>query len=147
MRLLAVENFVYQQLCGKLSHIRTCGTNAMTINTLNNWNVVHGNSPDDGRYVACIEGEVLSTNSRFPKASRIRTSYLTYYEMHASSMVVVTVHGSEYLLGNPGSSEYLALEFFKRFLPERKGAPVPEFDGVRTHVIAYTESADPEDAE
>lgn len=113
--------------------------NAMSINTLNNWNVVHGKAPDDGRAVVCIEGDVISTNPRFPKASRIRTSYLICYEMHASSMVVVTIHGSEYLLGNPAPSESRSLEFFKGVLTERKRGPAPQFNAVQTQVIAFRE--------
>ena len=116
----------------------------MSINTLNNWKVVHGKAPDDSRDVVCIEGNVLSTNARFPNASRIRTSYLICYEMHASSMVVVTIHGSEYLLGNPAPSESRPLEFFKQFLAERKRGTVPQFDGVQTQLISYREDEGPE---
>ena len=114
----------------------------MGINTLNNWKVVHGNSPENGKYVASLEGEVLGTNSRFPAASIIRTSYLTCYEMRESSMVVVTVRGSEYLLGKPSPSEYLPPEFLKSFLPERKGELAPEFDGMQSHIVAYAETDD-----
>ena len=59
--------------------------------------------------------------------------------MHASSMVVATIHGSEYLLGNPAPSESRSLEFFKQFLPERKRSLVSQFNGVQTQVIAYRE--------
>lgn len=112
----------------------------MSINTLNNWKIVHGNAPDDGRYVACLEAEVLGTNPRFPSASIIRTSFLTCYEMRDSAMVVVTLRGSEYVLGNPRPSEYLTPDFLKSFLPERKLAPPPEFDGTQSHVVAYVEN-------
>lgn len=112
----------------------------MSINTLRNWKFVHAHAPDDGRYVACIEGEVLGTNSRFPSSSVIRTSYLTCYEVHGASMLVVTVRGSEYLLGSPRPGEHLPPEFLKSFLPERKEAPAPRFDGIRTQIITAAET-------
>lgn len=111
-----------------------------SIHVLNNWKVVHTKAQDDGRYLACIEGAVMGTNPRFPGASIIRTSYLVAYEMHASSMVVVTARGSEYLLGKPHATEYLTQDFFKTFLSERKEAPAPNFDGTRSHVVAHVDN-------
>lgn len=120
------------------------------MNILDNWKIIHAKAPDDGRYVACIEGMVASSNPRFPGSSIIRTSYVTSYEMHDESMLVITARRSEYLLGVRHPSEYLTEDFLKSFLPERTRATSEEFDAARSHVIAFTENEyarhDPEPA-
>lgn len=110
------------------------------MNILDNWKIIHAKAPEDGRYVACIEGLVASSNPRFPGSSVIRTSYLTGYERHGESLLVVTARRSEYLLGKRHPGEYLTEDFLKSFLPERKHAPAPVFDGVRSQIIAYAEN-------
>lgn len=117
-----------------------------TRNVLNQWKIVHSKAPEDGRYVACIEGQVNSSNPRFPKASVIRTSYLTAYLIEAGLFIVVTARRSEYVLGTRYSSEFLTQDFLKSFLPERKQVPAsPGFDGVGSQIIAYRESDDRDD--
>ena len=107
------------------------------MHTLNNWKVIHAKAPDTGRYVACVEGEVQGTNPRFPKASIIRTSHVTAYEVQGESMIVVTARGSEYRLGKPHPEEKLSQSFFKSFLPERKAPEASAFDGAQSHVIGF----------
>lgn len=112
------------------------------MNVLNNWKIIHSKTPDDGKYVACIEGLVASSNPRFPEASTIRTSYITCYEMQGSSMLVITVRGSEYLLGTSRPSERFAESFLKSILPERQRALllIPKFDPATSHVISFAET-------
>lgn len=114
------------------------------MNVLNNWKIIHAKAPDDGRYVACIEGLVASSNPRFPAASVIRTSYLMSYEMHGATMAVITSRRSEYLLGTRHPDEFLNEDFLKSILPERSQAPTPApaFDGVRSQIVAYAAGGD-----
>ena len=109
------------------------------MHVLNNWKVIHTKAPDDGRYVACVEGYVQGVNPRFPGSSRIRTSFLTSYEIQGSSLVVVTSRGSEYLLGTPSPGEYLTEDFLKSFLPDRKHVQTPMFDAAPTQILPYAE--------
>jgi hypothetical protein len=111
------------------------------MNLLNNWKIIHAKAPEDGRYVACIEGLVASSNPRFPAASRIRTSYVTCYEMHGSSMAVITARRSEYLLGTRDPGEFLNEDFLKTILPERTQPPVatPVFDAAQSQLLATPE--------
>ena len=112
-----------------------------TRNVLNHWKIVHAKAPENGLYVACIEGQVASSNPRFPQASIIRTSYLTAYEIEANSFVVVTARRSEYVLGTRNPSEFLAEDFLKSILPERKQAPTPPaFDGLGSQIIAFSDT-------
>lgn len=115
-------------------------------NVLNHWKIIHAKSPENGQYVACIEGQVASSNPRFPQSSVIRTSYLTAYEIEADSFVVITARRSEYVLGTRNSTEFLAEDFLKSFLPERKQAAIPAaFDGVGSQIIAYRETDNQDD--
>jgi hypothetical protein len=109
------------------------------MNILNDWKIVHAKAPDDGRYVACIEGKVASTNPRFPGSSVIRTSYVISYEMHDGAMLVVTARRSEYLLGKRHPGEYLSEDFLKSFLSERVNEPALGFDAECSQIIAYAE--------
>jgi len=107
-------------------------------NVLNHWKIIHAKAPENGQYLACIEGEVASSNPRYPQASIIRTSYLTAYEIEADSFVVITARRSEYVLGTRNAHEYLTEDFLKSILPERKHiAPPPAFDGAGSHIIGY----------
>jgi hypothetical protein len=116
-------------------------TEMKTCNVLNHWKIVHAKVPENGQYVACIEGQVASSNPRFPEASTIRTSYLTAYEIEANLFVVVTARRSEYVLGTRHPSEFLTEDFLKSFLPERKQAPPPlAFDSASSQIIAYGEN-------
>lgn len=112
------------------------------MNLLTNWKIIHAKAPEDGRYVACIEGLVASSNPRFPSASLIRTSYLTSYEMHASSMLVITARRSEYLLGTRDPAEFLNEDFLRTILPERTQppAPTPVFDAACSQVLAFADT-------
>jgi len=110
------------------------------MNILDDWKIIHAKAPEDGRYVACIEGKVASSNPRFPGSSVIRTSYLTGYEFHGDSMLVITMRRSEYLLGQRHPAEYLTEDFLKSFLSERVELPTPAFDAVHSQIIAYVES-------
>lgn len=107
------------------------------MNILDDWKIIHAKAPEDGRYVACIEGKVASSNPRFPGASIIRTSYLTGYEIHDGFMLVITLRRSEYLLGRRHPSEYLTEDFLKSFLSERIELPSPTFDAVHSQIVAY----------
>jgi hypothetical protein len=106
-------------------------------NVLNRWKIIHAKAPENGQYLACIEGEVASSNPRYPQASIIRTSYLTAYEIEADSFVVITARRSEYVLGTRNTQEFLTEDFLKSILPERKQAPSPAFDGAGSHIIGY----------
>ena len=111
-----------------------------TRNVLNHWKIIHAKAPENGQYLACIEGEVASSNPRFPQASIIRTSYLTAYEIEAGSFVVITARRSEYVLGTRDPLEFLTEDFLKTILPERKQAPSPSsFDGEGSQIIAFRE--------
>ncbi|MGB4066111.1 MAG: hypothetical protein WBK19_19975 [Azonexus sp.] len=111
-----------------------------TRNVLNHWKIIHAKAPENGLYLACIEGEVASSNPRFPQASIIRTSYLTAYEMEAESFVVITARRSEYVLGTRDPLEFLTEDFLKSILPERKQNSSPSiFDGAGSQIIAYNE--------
>jgi len=111
-----------------------------TRNVLNHWKIVHAKAPENGQYVACIEGEVASSNPRFPQASIIRTSYLTAYEIETNAFVVITARRSEYVLGTRHSAEFLTEDFLKSFLPERKQAPPPAaFDGSGSQIITFAD--------
>jgi len=112
------------------------------MNILDDWKIIHAKAPEDGRYVACIEGKVASSNPRFPGSSVIRTSYLTGYEFHGDAMLVITMRRSEYLLGTRHPAEYLTEDFLKSFLSERVELPTPAFDAVHSQIIAYVESDD-----
>lgn len=107
------------------------------MHVLNNWKVIHAKAPEDGRYVACIEGYVDGVNPRFPGASRVRTSYLTAYEIEGSALIVVTARGSEYRLGTPSPGEYLTADFLKSFLPNRSLVRAPAFDATPTQIVSY----------
>ncbi|MBT9522594.1 MAG: hypothetical protein IV101_17110 [Dechloromonas sp.] len=111
-----------------------------TRNVLNHWKIIHAKAPENGQYLACIEGEVASSNPRFPQASIIRTSYLTAYEIEANSFVVITARRSEYVLGARDPLEFLTEDFLKTILPERKQAPSPStFDAEGSQIIAFRE--------
>lgn len=111
-----------------------------TRNVLNHWKIIHAKAPENGQYLACIEGEVASSNPRFPQASIIRTSYLTAYEIEANSFVVITARRSEYVLGIRDPLEFLTEDFLKSILPERKQAPSPSsFDGADSQIIAFND--------
>jgi hypothetical protein len=111
-----------------------------TRNVLNNWKIIHAKAPENGQYLACIEGEVASSNPRFPQASIIRTSYLTAYEIEANSFVVITARRSEYVLGKRDSSEFLTEDFLKSILSERKHAQSPStFDAEGSQIVAFRE--------
>ncbi|MFH1660157.1 MAG: hypothetical protein ABIG35_12690 [Pseudomonadota bacterium] len=111
-----------------------------TRNVLNHWKIIHAKAPENGQYLACIEGEVASSNPRFPQASIIRTSYLTAYEIEAGSFVVITARRSEYVLGPRDPLEFLTEDFLKSILPERKQVQSPStFDGAGSQIIAYNE--------
>jgi hypothetical protein len=115
-------------------------------NVLDQWKIIHAKAPDDGQYVACIEGLVASSNPRFPQSSVIRTSYLTTYEIEGDKFIVVTARRSEYVLGTRNTQEFLSEDFLKSILPERKQAPLPPlFDGSGTQILAYCED-DSQDA-
>lgn len=101
---------------------------------LNNWKVLKL-AAEDGKQLICIEGRVHGSNPRFQGSSLIRTSYVTCYQMNASSMVITTAHGSEYLLGKPDPSEQCTEQFLMDCLPEKKQAPPAPFDGVHTQVM------------
>jgi hypothetical protein len=117
-----------------------------TRNVLNHWKIVHAKAPENGQYVACIEGQVASSNPRFPQSSIIRTSYLTAYEIEGHRFVVITARRSEYVLGTRNTSEFLSEEFLMSFLPERKTAPPPSaFDGVGSQIVAYRETDNQDD--
>lgn len=117
-----------------------------TRNVLNDWKIVHAKAPDGGQYVACIEGQVASSNPRFPQASVIRTSYLTAYEVDADRFVVITARRSEYVLGTRSTAEFLSEDFLKSFLPERKHAPqAAAFDGVGSQIVAYSDAQNLDD--
>jgi hypothetical protein len=112
-----------------------------TRNVLDNWKIIHAKAPESGQYLACIEGEVASSNPRFPQASIIRTSYLTAYEIEADSFVVVTARRSEYVLGRRDSLEFLTEDFLKSVLPERKHAPSSStFDAEGSQIVAFREN-------
>jgi hypothetical protein len=112
-----------------------------TRNVLNHWKIVHAKAPEDGQYVACIEGQVASSNPRFPQSSIIRTSYLTAYEIDNDRFVVITARRSEYVLGTRNTSEFLTEDFLKSFLPKRNLAPIPSaFDGAGSQIVAYREN-------
>jgi hypothetical protein len=107
-------------------------------NVLNHWKIIHAKAPENGQYVACIEGQVASSNPRYPQSSVIRTSYLTAYEIEADSFVVITARRSEYVLGTRNTKEFLTEDFLRSFLPERKHAtPPPAFDGAGSQIIGY----------
>ncbi|MFZ2971951.1 MAG: hypothetical protein WA049_04870 [Ferribacterium limneticum] len=111
-----------------------------TRNVLNHWKIIHAKAPENGQYLACIEGEVASSNPRFPQASIIRTSYLTAYEIDASAFIVITARRSEYVLGTRDPSEFLTEDFLKSILPERKQTPSPSsFDAEGSQIIGYRE--------
>jgi len=110
------------------------------MNILNDWKIIHAKAPDDGRYVACIEGKVASSNPRFPGSSIIRTSHLTGYELHGGSMLVITARRSEYLLGRRHPGEYLSEDFLRSFLSERVNDPVSSFDATSSQIVAYVEN-------
>lgn len=111
-----------------------------TRNVLNHWKIIHAKAPENGQYLACIEGEVASSNPRFPQASVIRTSYLTAYEIEATSFVVITARRSEYVLGTRDPLEFLTEDFLKSILPERKQVQPPApFDGAGSQIVAYNE--------
>ncbi|WP_310493378.1 hypothetical protein [Dechloromonas sp.] len=111
-----------------------------TRNVLNHWKIIHAKAPENGQYLACIEGEVASSNPRFPQASIIRTSYLTAYEIEANSFVVITARRSEYVLGARDPLEFLTEDFLKTILPERKQATSPStFDAEGSQIIAFRE--------
>lgn len=93
-----------------------------TRNVLNQWKIIHAQAPENGMEVVCIEGQVASSNPRFPHSSTIRTSYLTAYELDACAFVVITSRRSEYVLGTRHPAEYLSEEYLKYFLPERADA-------------------------
>ncbi|NTV68613.1 MAG: hypothetical protein HGA71_00565 [Azonexaceae bacterium] len=114
-----------------------------TRNVLNRWKIIHAKAPENGQYLACIEGEVASSNPRFPQASIIRTSYLTAYEIEGTSFVVITARRSEYVLGTRNPLEFLTDDFLKSVLPERKKAPsASNFDGAGSQIVAYNEIDD-----
>jgi hypothetical protein len=102
---------------------------------INNWRVLHVAAPD-GRRLLCIEGRVHGSNPRFRYSSLIRTSYLTAYQREESSMVIITSHGSEYLLGKHDPAEHFTERLITECLPERKQAPPARFDGVQTQVLS-----------
>jgi len=109
-------------------------------NVLNHWKIIHAKSPENGQYLACIEGQVASSNPRYPQSSIIRTSYLTAYEIDANSFVVITARRSEYVLGSRNHLEFLTEDFLKSILPERKHAPPsPAFDGAGSQIIGYSD--------
>jgi hypothetical protein len=117
-----------------------------TRNVLNHWKIIHAKDSETGQYIACIEGQVASSNPRFPQSSIIRTSYLTAYETHENSFIVITARRSEYVLGTRNSSEYLSEDFLKSFLPERKLAPQPSpFDGAGSQIISYRDDEEQND--
>lgn len=101
---------------------------------LNNWKVLKL-AAADGEQTICIEGRVHGSNPRFQGSSLIRTSCVTCYEMNASSMVITTAHGSEYLLGKPDPSEQCSEQSLMACLPEKKKAPPAVFNGVHTQVM------------
>lgn len=111
-----------------------------TRNVLNDWKIIHAKAPENGQYLACIEGEVASSNPRFPQASIIRTSYLSAYEIEAGLFVVITARRSEYVLGKRNPSEFLTEDFLKSILPERKQVPAPStFDAEDSQIVAFRE--------
>lgn len=110
------------------------------MNILDDWKIIHAKAPDDGRYVACIEGRVASTNPRFPGSSIIRTSYVVGYEMHDGAMLVITARRSEYLLGKRHPGEYLSEDFLKSFLSQRVNEPPLVFDAACSQIVGYAES-------
>lgn len=111
-----------------------------TRNVLHHWKIIHAKSPESGQYLASIEGEVASSNPRFPQASIIRTSYLTAYEIEAGSFIVITARRSEYVLGTRDSAEFLTEDFLKSILPERKHTPSSSsFDAEGSQIIGFRE--------
>jgi hypothetical protein len=107
---------------------------------LNNWKVLKLTAPD-GRPLICIEGRVYGSKPRFPCSSLIRTSSVTCYQVEASSMIIVTSRGSEYLLGKSDPSEPFTEQLLMDCLPKREQAPPARFDGVQTQIISYAPDA------
>ena len=52
-------------------------------------------------------------------------------------MVIVTSHGSEYVLGKHDPSERFTERCLMEFLPERKLVPPARLEGVQTQVLSY----------
>jgi len=103
---------------------------------LNNWKVLKVAAPD-GKSLICIEGRVYGSNPRFPHSALIRTSSVTCYQREASSMVIITSRGSEYLLGRPDPSEPHAEQVLVDCLPQKVEAVAARYDGLRTQVISH----------
>jgi len=106
------------------------------MNILNNWKTLELLTRE-GETLVCIEGRVYGSNPRFPSSSHIRTSPLIGYSFEASSMVVLTKRGSEYLLGKPDSSQPFAQQRLMRRLSRISQASTPGFDELESQITGY----------
>jgi hypothetical protein len=131
---------IEQPISGTPPDISDMGSKTNNRNVIDRWKIIHAKAPENGQYIACIEGQVASSNPRYPQPSSIRTSYLTAYEIEGGTFVVITARRSEYALGTRHPSEFLTEDFLKSVLPERKRAAAPSpFDGAGTQITAYME--------
>ncbi len=103
------------------------------MNILNNWKTLELLTRE-GETLVCIEGRVYGSNPRFPASSHIRTSPITGYSFEASSMVVTTKRGSEYLLGKPDSSQPFAQQRLMRRLSRISQAPTTGFNDLESQL-------------
>jgi hypothetical protein len=108
---------------------------------LNNWKVLKVAAPD-GRTLICIEGRVYGSKPRFPCSSLIRTSSVVGYQQEASSLVIITSRGSEYLLGKPHSAESFTEQQLMDCLPKKEQAPRAKFDARQTQIIGAAPEAE-----
>jgi hypothetical protein len=112
------------------------------MNILNDWKMLDLVTRD-GEALVCIEGRVYGSNPRFPSSSHIRTSPITGYSLNASSMVVLTKRGSEYLLGKPASSQTFAQQRLMRRLSRLNEAPAAAFNALESQLTGFDPAQEP----
>jgi hypothetical protein len=91
------------------------------LNILENWRLVAGKTAAQDSAIK-IHGTVYG-NPLYPAGSTIHTSTLVGYRKESDNLVVMTVTGSEYLLGKPDAATPFAKRRLMRHLQDSERFP------------------------